>query len=88
MLILSTRLQVKHTYYLRDVSSLYRFPYVHNKCPNNGPADYWSFTLTEMNASEELLGFSSETRISWCFIAVCKRKNKIIKNRFRSSMVP
>ena len=45
MLILSRRLQVKHSYYLRDVSSLYRFPYVHNKCPNNGPADYWSLTL-------------------------------------------
>ena len=40
MLILSTRLQVKHR-----VSSFYRFPCVHNKCPNNGPADYWSLIL-------------------------------------------
>ena len=45
MLISSTRLQVKHSYWPRNVSSLYRFPYVHNKCPNNGLADYWSLTL-------------------------------------------
>ena len=29
----------------KNISSLYRFPFVYSKRPNIGPADYWSLTL-------------------------------------------
>ena len=39
------QIQVKQSYKGKNISSLYRFPFVYSKRPNIGPADYWSLTL-------------------------------------------
>ena len=39
------QIQVKQSYKVKNISSLYRFPFVYSKRPNIGPADYWSLTL-------------------------------------------
>ena len=39
------QIQVKQSYKRKNISSLYRFPFVYSKRPNIGPADYWSLTL-------------------------------------------
>ena len=43
--IFDMQIQVKQSYKGKNISSLYRFPFVYSKRPNIGPADYWSLTL-------------------------------------------
>ena len=46
------QIQVKQSYKGKNISSLYRVPFVYSKRPNIGPADYWSLTLHPVEYSD------------------------------------
>ena len=48
------QIQVKQSYKGKNISSLYRFPFVYSKRPNIGPADYWSLTLEMANYEKQV----------------------------------
>ena len=55
------QIQVKQSYKGKNISSLYRFPFVYSKRPNIGPADYWSLTLVLVGDSKAPGSLSEST---------------------------
>ena len=43
-------MQKMNPFCMKKSSLLYRFPFVQNKRPKIGPADYWSLTLTRRSS--------------------------------------
>ena len=70
------QIQVKQSYKGKNISSLYRFPFVYSKRPNIGPADYWSLTLyTFVSPHEKTL--IRESRIFVITMGVARVKSHV-----------